>query len=135
VQAKSPTSKRSRKDGIAEFRAPDILFPNLVDSLRDVVYVLAANGTLVWLSRAFETVTGWPRTAWQHRPFSDLLHADDIEKARTSFARTLRGEVPPLIEFRVRKASGHYVTVELLARPLEHEGRHAEHHPCAPEGV
>lgn len=96
--------------------------PDLINSLRDIFYVIASNETFAWLSLAFETVTGWRREEWQHRPFSELLHPDDLERAHQSFRRTIQGEVPPPSEFRIRRNDGDYVTVELMARPLEIQG-------------
>jgi PAS domain S-box-containing protein len=103
----------------ADAQRPDLatvngaqLLPSVLDSVRDLFYVIGQDGTIKWLNEAFETMTGWPRDEWIGKTFRSILHPDDVAKAEATFAQALRGEPLPLRDYRLRRRDGGYVTVE-----------------------
>ena len=94
----------------------------LVESATDVIFTLAADGTLTSLNQAFERITGWSRDEWLGRPFAPLLHPDDLPLAMELFTRALAGEGPPSYELRVMSKSGQVVYGEFTSAPRVVDG-------------
>ncbi len=94
----------------------------LFETVSDVIYVLAREGTVTALNTAFETITGWSREEWLGKPFAPLLHPDDVPRALDMFARGMRGEPPGTFELRIRTKDGGYRIGEFISRPQVREG-------------
>ncbi len=97
-------------------------FSELVDALPDVVVVIDAEGRVVSLNRAFETVTGHGRSDWLGRHFTPLVHPDDLLRIERALIAVRRENASRLFEVRVRVADGSYRTFELQLSPLR-DGR------------
>jgi len=95
----------------------------LIESARDVIYTLSPGGLVTSLNPAFEKITGWSRTDWIGKPFSSILHPDDLPSALRAFHRALSGEVSPTLELRVRTRSGEYLVGEFIMPPLIADGK------------
>src|SRR4051794_4946275 len=52
-------------------------YRSLVESAKVVIWTVAADGRITSLNPAFESITGWPCSAWIGRVFIDLIHPDD----------------------------------------------------------
>ena len=85
-----------------------------LDDLRhDIIFSLAApDGTITYLSSAFERITGWPASAWLGRPFADLVYADDLPIVWEMFQQLLRDVKLPPYTVRVRTPAGAYLLLE-----------------------
>lgn len=95
----------------------------LIESAKDVIYTLSPGGLVTSLNPAFETITGWSRAEWIGKPFSSILHPDDLSSALNVFQGALRGEVSPTLELRVRARSGEYLVGEFIMPPLIADGK------------
>lgn len=95
----------------------------LIDLAPDVIYSIAADGTLVSLSPAFKRITGWEIGDWVGRKFIDLVHPEDFPIGFDAFQRGLRGETVPAHEMRVRTKAGGCVVGEFSSRPRFERGR------------
>ncbi len=104
-------------------RESELRLRSLVERAPDVIYTLAADGTIFSLSPAFETVSDWMRDEWVGKPFADLVHPDDLAAAVESFEASLRGETPPPLEMRIRMKTGNYKVFEMSSSPLLEQGR------------
>lgn len=104
-------------------RESELRFRNLVERAPDVIYTLAEDGTISSLSPRFEAVSDWRRDEWVGKPFTDMVHPDDLPAAVASFQASLRGETPPPLEMRVRLRSGEYKPFEMSSSPLVEHGR------------
>ncbi len=113
-----------REDKRAEeaLRESEERYRTLVESARDVIYTLSADGTILSLNSEFETITGWSRAEWLGKPFAPLVHPDDLPPATSNYRRALSGESPPRIELRILSKSGEYLAAEMAARPLIRDG-------------
>jgi len=96
---------------------------SLIESARDVIYTLSPGGLVTSLNSAFETITGWSRVEWIGKPFSSLLHPDDLPSALKVFHGALCGEISPTLELRVRARSGEYLVGEFIMPPLIADGK------------
>jgi PAS domain S-box-containing protein len=60
-------------------------FRTVVEGASEVIFTIDAEGRLVTLNRAFETITGWSRAEWIGRPFQELIHDGDVSKCLDLF--------------------------------------------------
>ena len=94
---------------------------SLIDSTPDIIFDLDRDGTIAALNPAFEELTGWSKGEWLGKPFSAIVHADDVATASRAFAKKIQGEDPPSIEIRLVMKSGEYLDTEVIAsRRIEH---------------
>lgn len=100
----------------------------LFEHAPDIVFSLAPTGAFTSLNRAFETVTGWPPSAWIGQPFQRLLHPDDQARGNELFQALLGGKRVPVFELRVQTAAGGYRDVELTGFGSQPSGGRLEVH-------
>ncbi|MEM2147916.1 MAG: PAS domain S-box protein [Candidatus Bathyarchaeia archaeon] len=94
----------------------------LVEASPDVIYSISLDGKLASLNPAFEKITGWKCEEWIGKPFTALIHPDDVTKAMESFQKTLAGEPEP-VELRVISKSGEYLIGEFTSVPMIEDGK------------
>lgn len=92
-------------------------YRTLVENARDVIFTLSADGVFTSLNPIFQEATGWPPEEWVGKPFSDLLHPDDLPMALGLWQQILHGEAPPLFEVHLISAFGEPVAAEILVTP------------------
>jgi len=97
-------------------------YRTLVELAPDVIYTLDRNGCFTDLSPAFEEISGWSVDGWIGRSFSELIHPEDLSVAVGVFAQSLRGEIPPPHELRIRSRAGGYLTGEFRCIPRVDNG-------------
>ena len=113
----------SARDITGQKQAEEALFDseqryrNLVENAPDVIYTLAPNGAITSLNPAFERITGWSRSEWLGKPFTSLLHPDDLFRSLAFFQRVLEGEKPSPFELRIIEKSGGYKVGEFMVTP------------------
>jgi PAS domain S-box-containing protein len=60
-------------------------YRTVVEGASEIIFTIDAEGRLVTLNRAFETITGWRCDEWIGRPFRDLIHERDVRKCLELF--------------------------------------------------
>ena len=113
----------ARKQAEAALRESEQHYRTLVEAAPDVIYVIAADGTLTSLSPAFEKISGWPRADWIGKPFLPLVHPGDQALAMETFQQVLRGETPPVYQLRILSKTGDYLIGEFTSTPYIEQGR------------
>ncbi|HUJ27234.1 MAG TPA: PAS domain S-box protein [Myxococcales bacterium] len=98
-------------------------YRELVEGVRDVVFALDGRGIITSLNPAFERITGLHSGDWVGKPFIDLLHPDDVGRAKRLLSDALRGNTAELLPLRIRTASGAYRFGEVHATPRMEDGR------------
>ena len=107
-----------------EPRKSDERYRVLVEKLPDVIYEFdAKTGNITFLNLEFEKVTGWLRSEWIGKPFTHLLHPEDIPRAQAAFKQTCRGKTSNRHELRILCKPGHYATGEFTGIPQIHKGQ------------
>ena len=107
-----------------ELRKSDERYRVLVEKLPDVIYEFdAKTGNITFLNLEFEKVTGWSRAEWIGKPFTKLLHPEDIPRAVATFKKTCRGKTTSRHELRILCKQGHYAIGEFTGIPQIHEGK------------
>src|SRR5690606_11908299 len=66
---------------------------------------------------------GWKCDDWVGKPFTPLIHPDDLRLAIEMFQSVLDGNTPRLFQIRIRRADGEYIVGEFTATPQMDEGR------------
>ncbi len=93
-------------------------------SVPDVVYrIRAPEGTIEFVSPAFERLTGWTPGEWVGRSFVGLVHPDDVPRAVETFESSCRGETPAPYELRMRTKAGDYLVGEFHSSPFVENGK------------
>jgi PAS domain S-box-containing protein len=116
-------SHRRSQEVNAALRESEERYRSVVDTARDIIFTLSADGKIMSMNPAFETVTGWSRTEWIGKDFLPLVHPDDRPRAAEIYQAVLKGQVPPLFELGVRAKSGFTIPGEFVATPLARGSR------------
>jgi PAS domain S-box-containing protein len=111
-------SHRRSQEVNAALRESEERYRDLVDTARDVIFTLSADGKIKTLNPAFESITGWSRSEWVGRDFGPLVHPDDMARAAELHGVVMTGQAPPLFELRILGKSGAYIPGEFVATPL-----------------
>jgi PAS domain S-box-containing protein len=103
-----------RKHAEEALRQIEHRYNSLVDSTGVMVWELGADGVLVSISPAFESITGGSSRDWIGRHGDDLFHPDDRETALQMHERAWKGEILPRYEARICAQADHCLDCEFL---------------------
>lgn len=103
-----------------EHRESEERYRLLVEHAPDAIVSLDTEGRFTSINPFCETLTGWPREEWMGRPFLPLVHAEDLQRAKKSFASALDGKKAPMTEVRVLSKAGEFVSMEFIVTPQLH---------------
>jgi len=112
-----------RKRAEEALRQSEERYRRVVETARDMISIVGADGKVLSRNPAFEAITGWTSAEWEGKSFEPLVHPDDLPRAREKFQRLLRGENLPSFEMRLRTKGGDYVTVEYATTPQFQDGK------------
>jgi diguanylate cyclase (GGDEF)-like protein/PAS domain S-box-containing protein len=92
------------------------------ENSRDLIIVADFNGNRSYVSSAVQSMFGWkPEEAAAHTGLQ-LVHPEDLHKAKAAVAELQSGREDALVECRVRKANGEYLWVEAALRLIRDSG-------------
>ncbi|TVP44525.1 MAG: PAS domain S-box protein [Gemmatimonadales bacterium] len=111
------------REAAEALRKSEERYRTVVESARDAMVILAPDGTIASVNRAFETITGWPGEAWLGRPHEELLLPEDLPLAREVFGKMDSSEAMPVFELRVVAEDGEAIPMEIKAAAFEPEDR------------
>ncbi|MGA9407661.1 MAG: PAS domain S-box protein, partial [Bacteroidota bacterium] len=114
-------TERKRSEEMIKER--EVQYRELVESARDTIFTISNNGNITSVNAAFESATGWKREEWLGKPFTEVLHPNDVPTMLDRFGRSMKGEPQPLEEIRVKTKSDKYVLVELSTVPQTRNGK------------
>jgi PAS domain S-box-containing protein len=92
-------------------------FRALTEHARDAIVEIGREGQLLYVSPAFTEIAGWTPAQVVGRSALELVHPDDVSEADAVRARVFAAELPAQLVLRFRHREGHWVFVELAARP------------------
>jgi PAS domain S-box-containing protein len=113
-------SERKRVEEL--LRKSEAKYRNLVESLRDVVYVIDDKGVVTYISPAVETFIGYTASEIINKSFAWYLHPDDVQRAMNGAGHVLSGE-STTGEYRFITSSGEIRWMHTSNRPIFEGGR------------
>ena len=81
-------------------RQADERYRSLIETARDAIFTVAADGTFTSLNSAVEVISGAARADWLGKPFAPMVHPDDLPLAMQMFQLVLNGELAQVHELR-----------------------------------
>ena len=82
-------------------RESESRYRSLIETAPDTIFSVSLGDNIITsLNPAFETNSGWPRSAWIGKPFTGLIHPDDLPLALAERERLLRNEPARPMELR-----------------------------------
>jgi PAS domain S-box-containing protein len=105
-----------RKQAEEALRKSEERFRALVENSSDGVSLLDRGGAIQYSSPSSQRVLGWSPEARRGRPIFEIVHPEEIERARAFFAQCLaRRGVPVTTELRGLHQDGGWRQVEIVA--------------------
>ena len=98
-------------------------FRSLIESARDGIFTVSAEGILTSLNSAFETLTSRSRDDWVGARFEPLVHPEDLPRALEAFEEAVGGGNPPPFELRLLASDETPVPMELTLTAQRKEDR------------
>jgi PAS domain S-box-containing protein len=96
----------------------------LVENSPDIISsVSIEDGKISTLNPVFEKITGWSRAEWIGKPYTSIIHPDDIPIAEEKYQQLLNEESIPPFELRVHTKSGEVLFGEFIMRPEIRSGK------------
>jgi len=91
-------------------------FRILIHNISDIVALIDANGTLLFVNPRLETVLGYRTADVLGRNIFDFVHPEDVPRASAEYTETIQrqGEGVPSI-LRLRDTSGEWIPFEIIA--------------------
>jgi len=109
---------RRRRRAERELTDSEQRYRTLVETIRDLVFIVDPNGRLTFLNPEFETVTGYSSQEFIGRPFTDILTPEHVPPTVDRFQRGLAGEEIPVYEVEVKSREGGPIPLELKVTSL-----------------
>jgi PAS domain S-box-containing protein len=97
-------------------------YRSLVEQLKELIFTVSKDGIFTFVNGAIETLTGWSTDDVVGKPFSDIIHPEDLPLVRERFRRVLGGENMPGNELRLRMKSGEMKNFEYTSSRLVRKG-------------
>jgi PAS domain S-box-containing protein len=105
-------------------RKSDERYRVLIETVPVVIYSIdLQTGAIAFLNLEFEAATGWRREDWLGKPFLEIVHPDDRQKAMAGFQNACQKLPAHRHELRILCNDGHYSTGEFLRMPKMHNGQ------------
>lgn len=117
--------ERKRVD--ESLRESEARYRSVVESVREVIFQVDADGRCAFLNRAWHELTGFAVEASIGRPFVDYVHPDDRHLHQEVFELLMRREEASCTQaLRYLRVGGGFRWVELHARPVLGAGREVQ---------
>ncbi len=106
----------------AELRKSEVRFRSLLQSSSDVITLIDDDGLIVYQTASVERVLGFRPSDYVGRALAELLHPDDMHRARAVIAQAVaQPDVGISAEWRMRRSSGDWAACETIVRNVLHD--------------
>ena len=102
----------------------DALFRSIVRNCADLITVFDADGRIVYMNDASEPLLGAPPSSYIGHSIIEFVHPDEAEHAMLTLKLTREfGPAPGNTHFRIRRADGGYLSLELGSGAVSDDAR------------
>jgi len=112
-----------RKEVEQKLRESEERYRSYIESARDIIFTISPDGILTSINPIVKSITGFTQDEWVGKPFSPLVHEEDLPIIIDGFKRVLEGERLSPAEMRLLTKSEDYVTVEIKASAQVKDGK------------
>lgn len=89
----------------------------IAENMTDIIILIDQNGAYRYVSPSFKDVMGYA-PAPKGRLGFEFVHPDDMPAVQQAFMKSIATQSPEKVEYRYRHASGKYIWVEAVGKPL-----------------
>ncbi len=107
-----------RRAAEQELRDSERRYRGLIETVRDLVFIIGTDGKLNYLNPEFEQITGYPVEEFLGCPFTELLSPVYVKATVDRFLRGLSGEEVPVFEVEVKHKDRGSTPIELKVTAL-----------------
>ena len=93
----------------------------IAEAIPHIVWTASPDGATTYFNRRGTDYTGCPRDANYERDWADLIHPDDVERARQAWEGAIRTGTEYEVEYRIRRFDGVFRWHSFRALPLRDE--------------
>lgn len=112
-----------RKEFEERIKQSEEQYRSLIETAPDLIFSISiTDAVFISLNPAFEKLTGWNREEWIGKPFTDVIHHDDLALAVKVVEAIVRYEISSPCELRVLTKSGDYLIGEFSTAPKFENG-------------
>ncbi len=97
-----------RKKSEARLQESEVRFRNMADTAPVIIWVAAADGTCVYLSKQWHTFTGQPEKLGLGLGWSNPIHPEHNKTSLKLFTDAHKKRIPFSIEYRLKRKDGQY---------------------------
>jgi PAS domain S-box-containing protein len=122
VQASNEYLKREiveRQQVEAHLRDSEAQYRELFEKAGDAIALISRDGKFIAVNPGFEAMSGFTAAEWLGKPFTAMIHQDDLKPILGYFEKLLRSEAIPNVELRFLTKSGEYRSGEVSASPRQ----------------
>ncbi len=95
----------------------------LLENIRDISFTLSADGIVTSVNPAFEKITGLSAKTIIGKPFTTMIHPDNIQSALKTLKSISQGEPLSTSEILLKTEQGAYIVVEGRLIPQFEQGK------------
>lgn len=89
----------------------------ILENIRDIIFSLGPDGTILAINREFENATGFDRAEWIGKNFKDLIHPSDLSIAMERFQAIIQDKKVSAYAVRVKTKLSGFKIFEANATP------------------
>lgn len=110
---------RERQQAEMELRESEARYRLLAENTNDLVCLLEPDGRCTYASPSCEMLLGYQYSELVGQDLHTLIHPDDVDRVAHECNISLENQYSvPLVTYRIRHKSGHYLWFETLAKPI-----------------
>ncbi|GER68568.1 PAS domain S-box protein [Weizmannia acidilactici] len=118
------TDITDRKSAEEAFRKSEEEYRLITENMTDLVSAVDENGSVIYASPSYERVLGFSPENYVGNLAFDLIHPDDLFKAKKQFDHMVATKESIRVEYRLKHASGKWIWTEAGGNPVYDENGH-----------